>query len=432
MIDDIAPVAEASRVAAAAPTVCVLSLSAIADDPRVRRQAEAFHRAGWNVVGIGLPGAKSVPPEWPILTRERKRPARPPLDRRAAKSFLGRLPERLLYLAKRLLIAAGKLAVRVHPSLACRIYWYLSRDIGEVYRCAYRLDAAVWLANDWNMLPAAARLARQKGGFFGYDSHEFATEEYAESRRWRLWNRPLVAAIERRFIRDAVVVSAVSGGIAERLDEIYGLARPSLVVRNTPFYEEHPFRPTGRQIRVLYHGIVAKGRGLEEAIDSVAEWPPQFELTIRGPAAAEYGRALRERIRRSGSSGRVQLAPPVPMLRLIQEATAFDIGFFALPGHSRHNRFALPNKLFEYLAAGLAVCVSDLPEMARLVAHYRVGVTFAAGEPTGIAAAVNSLDAAAIDGFKRNALAAARELCWEREAGRLVEAYRAALADAVA
>ena len=59
------------------------------------------------------------------------------------------------------------------------------------------------------------------------------------------------------------------------------------------------------------------------------------------------------------------------MTALVREASAYDVGLFALPGNSRHNEFALPNKFFEYVMAGLALCVSDLPEMARLVRQVR-------------------------------------------------------------
>jgi hypothetical protein len=61
------------------PVVCVLSLSAIPDD-RVCGQAEAFWRAGWKVIGLGLPGAKSSTPEWPIVNR----PLPPQLERTTA------------------------------------------------------------------------------------------------------------------------------------------------------------------------------------------------------------------------------------------------------------------------------------------------------------------------------------------------------------
>ncbi len=60
--------AEPALAFAQRPAICVLSLSPIADDPRVRRQGEAFHRAGWTVIAVGLPGARSPEPGWRIMT----------------------------------------------------------------------------------------------------------------------------------------------------------------------------------------------------------------------------------------------------------------------------------------------------------------------------------------------------------------------------
>jgi glycosyltransferase involved in cell wall biosynthesis len=293
---------------------------------------------------------------------------------------------------------------------------------------AAKLEAAVWLANDFSMLPLAARLAGEKGGIYVYDSHELATEEFADSLKWRFLNRPMISTLEREFIQGATVVSTVSDGIARRLEALYSLRRKPLVVRNTPVFEASSFRPTAPdRIRVLYHGIITPGRGLEAAIDSVAAWRPAFELTIRGPGDECYLNGLKRRIAERGLADRIAIAPPVPMTDLVREAAAYDVGFFALPGSSRHNEFALPNKFFEYVMAGLALCVTDLPEMARLQREHDLGVTFPCVDPEMIAAAINGLDPHAIDRYKRNALTAARELCWERESERLVAAYDAVL-----
>ena len=228
-------------------------------------------------MAVGLPGAKSPPPEWPILTRHD-----PPTV--PARSII----ERLLH-------ALRLLGVRVRPEVAQQIYWSWSQNVLDIYECARRVNAAVWLANDWNMLPIAARLAREKGGVYSYDTHELAIEEYAENPKWRLFQRSMVSAIERRFIGDAVVISAVSSGIAERLDKFYQLSRPTLTIRNTPSFEEIPFRPTRRdRIQLLYHGIVVPNRGIEAAIDSVPLWRPEFTLTIRGPENPAFSPALRE------------------------------------------------------------------------------------------------------------------------------------------
>jgi glycosyltransferase involved in cell wall biosynthesis len=435
-------VREVSAARLERPTICVLALSAIADDPRVRRQAEAFHRAGWNVVAVGLPGAHSAAPEWRILTAENlpiprvealacgTTPA--PGFRRPFLSRALRQMGRLVYRLPRALVSGRVryglrlLAVRVRPAVAQDIYWSFSENIRCIYDCAKKVTAAVWLANDWTMLPLAAKLARENGGIYCYDTHEFAAEEYGDNRSWRLWRRPMVCALEREFIGEAAVVSAVSTGIADRLRKLYQLAAASITVRNTPNFEPIAFHPTlPDRIRVLYHGIVTPGRGLEATIDSVSAWRPEFDLTIRGPGDKYYLAALRNRISERGLTDRVIIAPPVPMTALVREAAAFDIGFFALPGSSHHNEFALPNKFFEYTMAGLALCLTDLPEMSRLVRQYELGVMFRTVDPELIAAAINELDCLSIDRYKRNALSAAHELCWERESQRLVGAYDA-------
>jgi glycosyltransferase involved in cell wall biosynthesis len=406
------------------PTICLLALSRIEDDPRVRRQGDAFSLAGWQVIGVGLPGARSDGPKWCIVSAQGSA-SRATLPTRTATSegLCDTPPKRLM---KRALYALRLLMVRLRPRVAHQLYWSANPDIRRLQACARQLAADVWLANDWNTLPLAAWLARQKGGVYGYDTHEFAVEEYAERRSWLLWHRPMVRVLEAEFISGAAVVSTVSSSIAEELNRLYMLPRRCRVVRNTPYFQPLPFRPTDTAVRVLYHGLVAPGRGLEAAIASVPYWRSDFELTIRGPGDTRYIESLRRHIRALNLTARVRLLPPVPMTELIGEAAFFDIGFFALPGTSRHNRFALPNKLFEYIMAGLALCVSNLPEMAQLVTHYRVGITFDSTAPGAIAAAINTLDKISIDRHKCASLLAAQTLCWEQESELLVSAYEAA------
>jgi glycosyltransferase involved in cell wall biosynthesis len=405
--------------------ICILALSRINDDPRARRQGDAFWNAGYQVIAIGLPGGTSASPVWPVAQQggDRAKTA----DYRGYSRSLRRSSPLGGYALARIRDGADLLAARLNDRMAFRTFWRRSVDACEIYNRATQIDADVWLANDWTMLSVARRLAEEKGGVYTYDTHELATEEFGDRFRWRFWKRPLVRGIERRSIGGAAVISAVSEGIAKRLQDLYSLPRLPVVIRNTPAFESAPFRPTAAPTRVLYHGIVTPGRGLEATIDSVAAWRPEFNLTLRGPGEAHYLDALRRRIGERGLADRVALAPPVPMTALVREAAAFDLGFFALPRSSRHNEFALPNKFFEYVMAGLALCVSDLPEMARLVRDYELGVTFPSIDPEAIAAAVNALDPESIDRYKGNALAAACELCWECESKRFVDAYRSML-----
>src|SRR5262245_66277709 len=81
------------------------------------------------------------------------------------------LPGDLRYTARLLL-------VRVRPRIATDIYWTCSQNLRDLYDLARTVDADVWLANDWSALPIAARLAVEKGGIYGYDTHEFDVVEY--------------------------------------------------------------------------------------------------------------------------------------------------------------------------------------------------------------------------------------------------------------
>lgn len=435
----------------------LISFSAIADDPRVRRQGDLFWEHGWDVVAVGLSGARSESPAWLCLevpatdeepaaaaveaapeTRDQAVGSIAPQPTTAPKSLLDRaldvwrtLPEplrrKLRSPARSALRIADVASVYLREERATASYWRINDRYPLIYRLASGQKADIWLANDWSALPIVRKLAAEQGVPYAYDTHELAVDEYAQNWRWRLIHRPVIAAVERMGIAGAVATSCVSQGIADRLHELYRLPEKPMLIRNMPQYQAHAFRPCGETIEVLYHGIVYEGRGLETCIDSVALWRPEFRLTIRGPGPEDYLAGLRRRIEAAGLGGRVVLAPPVPMVDLVKEAARFDIGLFALPGHSQQNVHVLPNKFFEYTMAGLALCVSDLPEMTALLRQHDLGRLIPEVTPQAIAAAVNGFDRPAIDTCKAHALAAAKLLNWEAEADRLY----AAIAQAV-
>lgn len=395
------------------PCIGIVSLSMVPDDPRVRRQGDLFYSQGWQVRAFGLPGALSAPPEWSYAKLSRQGG-----DIGFAARNLRRLHK--LFNVWRVLLS---------PVHATEAYWALDRRHGQLHELARGFRPDIWLANDWTVLPIARRLAAEQGVPFAYDTHELAVDEYADRLGWRLLQRPVIAAIEQGGIAGAAVTSCVSQGIADRLQELYRLPAKPLLIRNMPRYEAQPFRPCGETIEVLYHGVVNVGRGLEACIDSVALWRQEFRLTIRGPGPADYLEAIANRIEARGLGDRVTLAPPVPMIDLVKEAARFDVGLFALPGHSQQNVHVLPNKFFEYTMAGLALCVSDLPEMTALLRGHDLGRLIPEVTPEAIAAAINGFDRASIDACKARSLKAAKTLNWEKEADRFFDAIDRAVRD---
>jgi glycosyltransferase involved in cell wall biosynthesis len=175
---------------------------------------------------------------------------------------------------------------------------------------------------------------------------------------------------------------------------------------------------------VLYQGLLNPDKGVDRLIQSVHGWRPEFRLVIRGSGAPRYEAHLRDLASHSPARERITFLPPVAMTELVSAAAnTADVGIHPLPAVNRQTRYALPNKLFEYAMAGLAVCVSGAPEMRGVVEQYDLGVTFADAEPGTIARAVNSLTSASVASFKHNALRAAHTLSWDVEKHRLLEVY---------
>lgn len=382
------------------PLAVVISLSVIADDPRVRRQIRALTGAGWKVVSIGYGAAPAGETHWRhAAVRELPHDAQP--LKRAARVL-------------------GLLVVRGWKGLGLRIWRAQSRHRALMAAVATIEKAGLVIANDYTALPAGLDLAQRTGAGLIYDTHEYAAGERDEDARWRLLYPPYIRDIERLAIAAGAEVTTVSEGIAKRIARNYAIPLPT-VVRNLPSYRSVPFRATSEMPLVHYHGAVVPGRGLETLIDSVALWHPRFSLRLRGPALADYRQSLEQRAQERDVAARIVFEPAAPASELVERAADADIGIHVLPGFSHQNSYALPNKLFEYLMAGLAVIVTDLPEMRRVVTEEGVGSLVSGDTAEAIAAAVNALTIAAVTRYRAAALASARRLCWEQEQARFLE-----------
>lgn len=467
-------------------SIVILSLSPIADDPRVRRQGEAFHAAGWKVTAVGVGTARSPAPVWPIIQADA--PVSVPSDDGSIASAAGSLPSeglrtkavrigravipprwrflirvpvraafKTLSIAKRILdvahnvkwllslgraptadVKTGTPSIVLHdlpPAMdedtAEREYLSVY-SIRRMYEAARHLKADFYLANDWHMLPVARRLAKEHGGRFGYDTHEYAVEEYRYKPDFLTTKVPMVRAIEARGLREAAVTTAVSAGIAKDMAALHGAPSVPVEIRNVPnrVADLPPPQPTRPRMRVYFHGIITFDRGLEECIRSVPLWRPEFVFQMRGPIREEYMATLKGAIIEAGVWDRVELLPEVAMVDLVRAAADADIGISTPPSTSKHNIYALPNKFFEYIQAGLAMCVADLPDMRRIMDHYDLGRSISAVTPEAIAEAVNGFTPELVDRYKANARKAAAELNWESEQRRLVDLYENALAKA--
>lgn len=376
------------------PRAVVLSFTKIAQEPRAVRQANALAAAGWDVTLAGYASDNPIPAGCSFV------PIAP----------VGPMPA--------LLRPVGLVALLANIvwTRAAESYYWLRPDHRAAERALSSVHASLIVCNDHYTFPLGARLAQRWRARLIADCHEYALGEYPDRRFWKLLMMPYVDAIQRHVLPRADAVTTVSAGIARQLAQDYGLAAVPAVVRNVPVHKSPAvFRPCGERIEVLYHGLIVPMRELEPLIEAFRLVRPEFHLVVRGPGEADYIARLGGLCTRLGLGERVRIEPPVALDALIGAATASDVGIFLYRDRSPQMRFVLPNKLFEYVMAGLAVCVSDLAEMAAVVEAHDLGTLVPEVTPEAIAAAINALDRATIDRYKQRALAAARELNWESE-----------------
>jgi glycosyltransferase involved in cell wall biosynthesis len=96
------------------------------------------------------------------------------------------------------------------------------------------------------------------------------------------------------------------------------------------------------------------------------------------------------------------------------------------PEYSLNVRYCLPNKLFEYLMAGVPILSSSLDAIAEILTTYDTGRVTASLEPEAVAGAINTLlaDEGARRRMRENSWRAARETFrWDVERERLLRLY---------
>lgn len=277
-------------------------------------------------------------------------------------------------------------AVSVAARSGPPFFWELHR---RMRRTLLETPARVFHASGLYVLPAAWAAARACGARVVYDVRELYP--HVPSTVGKPWARAFWSALERRYIRRVAAVLTVGDAIADRLAATYGVARP-VAIYNIPPRKDFPASLAPLlpdldpdTVLLLHQGHMMKERGCEQLVAAMPD--------IEGAALAFLGGgplrpALRKQAADAGVEDRVYFVDPVPADRLLAYTASADVGVTPLQDTCLNRRFALPNKLFEYLAAGLPVVASDLPEIRRVVAPHDVGVLCEPGDQAALVAAL--------------------------------------------
>jgi glycosyltransferase involved in cell wall biosynthesis len=274
-------------------------------------------------------------------------------------------------------------------------------------------EAKVLLANDLDTLPANYMASKVKRIPLVYDSHEYFTEVP------ELVHRPQVKRtwewLEQKMVPGLKYATTVCDSIAEIYLKKYGT--PFQVVRNLPLASGQKPEKTEaikNEKTILYQGAVNIGRGLQQVIQAM-HYIENAKLIIAGDG--DIKTQLETFVKAKNLENKIEFTGRLTIEELTKLTPIADLGLSVEDDFGLNYRYALPNKLFDYIQAQVPVLVSNLPEMAAIVNRFNVGTIAKSLDPVALAAtitdALENADKRRI--WLKNLRKAADELTWENE-----------------
>lgn len=284
----------------------------------------------------------------------------------------------------------------------------------------------VILCNDLDTLPAGFLAARLKGKEIVYDSHEYFTE--AEGLTGRPFPKGVWKWFENLIFPRLKHVYTVNESIAGFYRRKYH--SEVKVVRNMPPKRTETVNttrkelglPEDKKIVLLQGAFIDPDRGAKEMALAMNYLEGVLFLIIGSGREKAVVKKIREE---RGLSEKIMLKDKMPFEELLKYTSCVDLGVsLDKPVHLNY-KYSLPNKLFDYIQAGIPVLTSRLPELERIHSQFNIGLMIDSHEPTEIAEKVKACfaDQERYQSWKSNLKEAASVFNWENESEKLREIY---------
>lgn len=327
--------------------------------------------------------------------------------------------------------SSGELDVRPYATRRMKLLF----EKGPLFYAAFNLrlffqllfsPSDIIVANDLDTLLACRWAARIKRNQLVYDSHEYFTEVpelVGRPRVQRIWQR-----IESSIFPKLKHIITVNDSIADLFFQRYG-KRPA-VVRNIPSGKELPEKKTRQELNlpedkfilIIQGAGINVDRGNEEMVESMKFLPECLLLIIGNGDVVD---ALKKNVQENHLQDRVLFFPRMPYAGMMQYTRNADLGITMDKDTNINYRFSLPNKVFDFIRAGIPVFASDLTEVKKIISGFEVGIISENHQPENIAKQIRDLmnNQTLYLKLKSNTRFAAQELTWENECGELDKIY---------
>ncbi|MBL4902421.1 MAG: methyltransferase domain-containing protein [Desulfocapsa sp.] len=296
-------------------------------------------------------------------------------------------------------------------------YWlhfqYLHMAMEENIDCLMCCDLPV--------LPAAVYAAKCKSVPLIYDAHELYPEQaiFPENKR------ELYTRVEREFVAYPDLVITVNDSIAGEMAKRYGIKKPKVILnaldapdtfdihhRYNYFREKLPVSE-GTKI-VLFQGGYSPNRNLDLFVKS-AKYLADSNVVLVLMGFGEYQRDLEKIAEKDHMlNHRVFFFPAVDQSVLLHYSASADVGIIPYPHTDLNSYYCTPNKLFEFIQAGLPIIAQDSPELNRFVRENNIGNSRKMESAEDIAVVINNYFSEKKD-YRQQLLHLREKICWSVE-----------------
>jgi glycosyltransferase involved in cell wall biosynthesis len=282
------------------------------------------------------------------------------------------------------------------------------------------------VANDLDALFGPFIISKIRNKPLVFDSHEYFTEVP------EIQNKPFVKKvwklIEKMIVPGLKHVYTVNQSIADLFIKKYNIEvkvvrniAPKIKTQNIKTKKQLGL-PDDKAILILQGCAINIDRGTEEAIEAL-QYVNNAVLLIIGEG--DVFSQLKNHVEKLQLNEKVIFKPKMSYDALIHFTSNADIGLSLDKDTNINYRYSLPNKLFDYIQSGIAILVSNLVEVAKIVHNYRIGCVINTHDPKSIASTINYMleDKKRLQNWKHNSKTAAQVLNWENEQKALDSVY---------
>ncbi|MEO6582810.1 MAG: glycosyltransferase [Ferruginibacter sp.] len=316
---------------------------------------------------------------------------------------------------------------------ATRIHCYFRKGIMQYAEFNFKLFLKLlfcktdyFLANDLDVLIPNFVVSRLRNKKLFYDTHEYFTgvpELRNSPTKKRVWK-----FFEDWIFPNLTTVYTVNDSVKNKYHQEYG--NQIGVIRNVPSAIKNiappliPMQWKNKQILLLQGAGINEGRGGLELLEAMNYLSTNYLLLFIG-SGTQWHEIAQNRISWN-LQGKVEMIDKLHPAKLQQYTAIAHIGFSLDSFADLNCLYNLPNKIFDYIQAGVPIIATGIPEVKQIMDRYKCGICIADNAPATIANAIKEMteDKQMHLQFKVNCEQAAMELTWENESVKLKAIYQ--------